>query len=532
MQNKIRPYLILTLFCIILFVSGQTTIPPFDRDEALFAQASRQMIETGDYIDIRFQDRTRYKKPIGIYWLQVAAAKLSGESADRRAGDNPIWPYRLPSVIGAVIAVLITYGIGRRLFGHKEGLIGAGMLATSLLLNVEARMAKTDAFLLASICAAQASLGHIYLSAKDNRPTSWKPALLFWTSVGIGVLIKGPVILLVSGLTIITLLIADRKTVWISKIHPVAGICVAALIIMPWLAAITLRTNNIFLQESITKDLLPKLFSGHEMHGAPPGFYIATFAFTFWPGSLIAWLSIAWIWRNRRQPNVLFCLAWIVPAWLVMEIVPTKLLHYTLPTFPAIAVLSAKGLSSYVPESKIIPFLLWGISSIILIVALIGIPVAADGEISTGGVIAAIAVLAIIYYGGYGLWRGKFNIKATIIMLCIFYISAFGLLVPEMKTPWLSRQISEKLPPGHHQVAIVGYHEPSIVFLLGTDTKLAGVEQAVQHLLEHPDNIAIISEKYRESFLERVPHARAIADIRGFNYNKGKYIDLIFYRQK
>ena len=46
-------------------------IPPVDRDEARFAQATKQMMETGDYVDIRFQDEVRYKKPVGIYWLQA-----------------------------------------------------------------------------------------------------------------------------------------------------------------------------------------------------------------------------------------------------------------------------------------------------------------------------------------------------------------------------------------------------------------------------------------------------------------------------
>src|SRR5271167_749270 len=71
-----RTAVLLIVFCLIAFLPGFFQIPPVDRDEARFAQATKQMIETGDYIDIKFQDETRYKKPVGIYWLQAGVVKL------------------------------------------------------------------------------------------------------------------------------------------------------------------------------------------------------------------------------------------------------------------------------------------------------------------------------------------------------------------------------------------------------------------------------------------------------------------------
>ncbi|RWE79913.1 MAG: glycosyltransferase family 39 protein, partial [Mesorhizobium sp.] len=87
-----RNYILLFLFSIVMTVSGLASLPPVDRDESRFVQATKQMVETGDYVDIRLQDVTRYKKPIGIYWLQSAAVALSGEGA-----AAPIWVYRLVS---------------------------------------------------------------------------------------------------------------------------------------------------------------------------------------------------------------------------------------------------------------------------------------------------------------------------------------------------------------------------------------------------------------------------------------------------
>ena len=82
-----RAAILLIVVAFIALVPGLFQIPPVDRDEARFAQATKQMIETGDYVDIRFQDESRYKKPVGIYWLQAAAvnaAQAVGVGARRR----------------------------------------------------------------------------------------------------------------------------------------------------------------------------------------------------------------------------------------------------------------------------------------------------------------------------------------------------------------------------------------------------------------------------------------------------------------
>src|SRR2546423_1565970 len=103
-----RAVAVLLLVSFLAFLPGFFAIPPIDRDEARFAQATKQMIETGDYVDIRFQDEVRYKKPVGIYWLQVGAVK-AGQALCVPQALTTIWLYRIPSLIGALAAVLLTY---------------------------------------------------------------------------------------------------------------------------------------------------------------------------------------------------------------------------------------------------------------------------------------------------------------------------------------------------------------------------------------------------------------------------------------
>src|ERR1700716_4544392 len=107
-----QPYALLAARCLVLYPPGIASTPPLDRDEARFAQATRQMLETGDFLRIRFQDEARNKKPAGIYWLQAACV-----AAFSTLESSAIWPYRLPSVLGATAAALLTFAVGAALFG-------------------------------------------------------------------------------------------------------------------------------------------------------------------------------------------------------------------------------------------------------------------------------------------------------------------------------------------------------------------------------------------------------------------------------
>ncbi|MEA2795705.1 MAG: hypothetical protein QOI87_3085, partial [Bradyrhizobium sp.] len=106
--SHVRAVAFLTICGLLLFLPGFFNIPPIDRDEARFAQATKQMVESGDFVDIRFQDDVRYKKPVGIYWLQSAAVETASKLGLPRA-QLRIWLYRIPSLIGAIGAVLLTY---------------------------------------------------------------------------------------------------------------------------------------------------------------------------------------------------------------------------------------------------------------------------------------------------------------------------------------------------------------------------------------------------------------------------------------
>ncbi|HYI28737.1 MAG TPA: glycosyltransferase family 39 protein, partial [Bradyrhizobium sp.] len=343
-----RAVAVLAFVALLAFLPGQFSIPPIDRDEARFAQASKQMIESGDYVDIRFQETSRYKKPVGIYWLQAGVVKTI-ETLGRQNALTTIGLYRLPSLLGAIGAVLLTYWAALAFVSRRAAVLAGLMMASSILLGVEARLAKTDAMLLLTVIAALGALARTYLGEQRIKPglAGWAIPVVFWTALAGGILLKGPLILLFVGLPIATLLAIDRTGRWLFLLRPLPGIVWLAVLVCPWFITILSRSGEAFVAESVGQDLLPKIFGAQESHGAPPGYYFVLFWATFWPGATLAAMAAPAVWASRREKGARFLLAWLVPSWVLFELVITKLPHYVLPLYPAIAILIAGILDSH-----------------------------------------------------------------------------------------------------------------------------------------------------------------------------------------
>ena len=156
------------------------------------------MVETGEFVDIRFQDEVRYKKPVGIYWLQAAAVETAAALGLPRARGR-IWLYRVPSLIGAIGAVLLTYWTALAFVTRRGAMLAGADDGSSVLLGVEARLAKTDAMLLLTVVAAMGALARVYLSwqrGEDPARPPWSWPAIFWTALAGGILLKGPLILM------------------------------------------------------------------------------------------------------------------------------------------------------------------------------------------------------------------------------------------------------------------------------------------------------------------------------------------------
>jgi 4-amino-4-deoxy-L-arabinose transferase-like glycosyltransferase len=540
-------YLFVFLFSLLLGASGLAGLPPIDRDEARFVQATRQMIETGNYVDIRLQQETRYKKPIGIYWLQSAAVALSGQGA-----AAPIWVYRLVSLLGVALAALAAAWTGTRLFGGNAGLAAGLVVAAIFATAFEGRVAKTDAALLACCVAAQGALAQIYVAARRGRPSAgWLP-WLFWSAQGAAMLIKGPIAPLLSALTVVVLFAFERDGRWLKGLKAGRGVLLAALIVLPWLALITWKSGAAFWQEAVGRDMLGKVAQGQESHGLPPGFYVLTYSLFLWPFGLAAiGAGLQALNRVRENAALRFCLAWYIPFWLLFELIPTKLPHYMLPAYPALALLvgwlaALEATDAERPLRRWQVWLRWAtvfghlVVTLALAALAVGAPIYLMGRFEPWSVPAAVAILAAGWLGfPRGLQMPLSRIGAAAAAAGIAFSLLFGTLAPRLSPLWLSPRIVAAVranqPCGTTALAAAGYHEPSLVFLAGTDTVLTDADGAARHLLADPACAMALVPKADGPALEAVVSAAgrqalAVAGIAGINYSSGDALDLELYR--
>jgi len=450
----------LVLCALLLFLPGFFTIPPIDRDEARFAQATKQMVESGDYVDIRFQEDVRYKKPVGIYWLQSATVEAASLLKLPRA-ELRIWVYRLPSLMGAIGAVLMTYWAALGFVTRRAAVLAALMMCASVLLGVEARLAKTDAMLLFCVVAAMGAMARAYVS---------------WLTTSVG------------------------------------------------------------------GDMLSKL-GAQESHGAPPGLYLVLFWITFWPGAPLAAMAAPAVWRARREPGAQFLLAWLIPSWIVFEAVLTKLPHYVLPLYPAIAILTAGAVEqrvlsrSWLARGSAWWFAIPAGASIIAVVG--AVILTRQPAFVAWPFFAAALIFGLFAWWLYDNNRAERSFLNALVAALMLAVAVYGIVLPSLTPLFPSIEIARALRNVTcvgPKAAAAGYHEPSLVFLVGTRTLLTDGSGAADFLGQGSCRFALIEQRSERSFVQR---AEAIglrykvgARIEGYNFSQGRAISISIFRSE
>ncbi|HVX79497.1 MAG TPA: glycosyltransferase family 39 protein [Bradyrhizobium sp.] len=542
--RHLRSVAFLVLCCLLLFLPGFFNIPPIDRDEARFAQATKQMVETGDFVDIRFQDDVRYKKPVGIYWLQAAAVKTASALGLPRA-ELRIWVYRTPSLIGAIGAVLLTYWTALAFVTRRGAVLAALLLASSVLLSVEARLAKTDAMLLLTVVAAMGALARVYLSwqrGEDPEHPPWRWPAIFWTAVAASILIKGPLILMFAGLTIATLAIRDRSAEWLWRLRPLWGLMWVLVLVLPWFVAIFWRSGNAFFADSVGGDMLSKL-GAQESHGAPPGLYLLLFWITFWPGAPLAGMAAPAVWRARREPGAQYLLAWLVPSWIVFELVLTKLPHYVLPLYPPIAILTVGALERRVlSRSWLRRGAAWwfAIPAITSVIAVIGAVTVTRQPVF----LAWPFVGAALIFGLFAWWlfddnRAERSLLNAVLAAMFLAFAVYGVVVPALTPLFPSAEVARALRNVvcvGPKAAAAGFQEPSLVFMTGTSTVLTDGSGAADFLSHGSCRFALVEARSERAFAQR---AEAIGlryniatRVEGYNISQGRPISISIFRSE
>jgi len=520
---------------------GLISFPVMDRDEARFAQATAQMLETGDLVSIDFQDAPRSKKPVGIHWLQaLSVGTLSSVEA------RGIWAYRIPSLLGAMAAAAACAWGAAAFFGPTGGAVAGALLGSSLILSTEGFLATTDAALCGAITLMMAALGRIYAAAKGEAVARTGARVVFWAAMAASILLKGPIGPLVAGLALLALWAWDRKAAWISSLGWTWGAALILLVVGPWAWAITVTTDGGFWTGAVMGDMISKITSGQESHGAPPGLHTVLAPLLLLPGTVLLPAALVLGWRMRDQTGVRFALCWLVPAWIVFELTPTKLPHYTLPLYGALAWLMAAALQQPIGRiSRITGAILGVLMALLLAGAGIWVAMTDGGPASLGWAIAGgLCVLGAAAAGIFLILFGRRSFVALGAMLGLGVLGHDALaagLGPSLQPLWVSGRVAAAVKragidprngvtPG--PVTVAGYGEPSIVFLLGTRTELGAGEMAAAAISEGRPAVVERHEmaEFQEALKAQEAHAALAGEVKGLDYSKGKPVDLFLYR--
>ena len=545
-SSHARACALLLLLGLACFLPGFVSLQPMDRDEPRFAQATKQMLETGDFVDIRFQAEARHKKPVGIYWAQ-AAAVAAGEALGVEGARTTIALYRIPSLLGALAAVLLTYWAALALLPRRGALLAAALFGACIMLSAEARLAKTDALLAACATASFGALARAWLGRarleRGRGPAGLGTALVFWLGLALGILVKGPMVPLFAGLAALVLCLREGSARWLLDLRPRLGLALTLAVVAPWFAAIAWKSGGAFFGEAVGRDMIGKVGGAAEKHGAPPGAYALAFFATFWPGAAFAALSIPFAWRARGEEAVALLLAWIVPMWLIFEAVPTKLPHYVLPLMPAVAILTVLALHRGALDPRR-PGARWVAGLVVLIpVGLtLGLSLAAwrlDGALPLAAlplllaacVLAGLALLAFVRGAGEGALA--LGIAASLGLSS----AVFGLTQPVLQSLKLAPRLAalrDGLPCEAPRVASLGLREPSLVFTLGTDLAMLNTgAEAAAFLREGGCRLVLVEDRFSDGFSAAYgtsgPAPREVGRVSGFNINGGRPVEVSAY---
>jgi 4-amino-4-deoxy-L-arabinose transferase-like glycosyltransferase len=341
---KSSNYVLLFFGCVAFHVIGTWSVPLVDRDEPRFAEASREMIELGDYIVPQFNNQLRLDKPPFAYWAQVASFRIFGQND---------FAARVPSAVAAALVAMSILAWGKRIAGERVGWWAAIIFTLSLQTFLHAKAAVADMWLVLFMTTAHWAGYELIQNQEsriENRTTQWW--WIFHISLALGFLAKGP-IAWTPLLTIAATKYFSRDADLAKRFKFVRGALLMLAIVALWGVPALIETHGEFLRIGIGRHVIGRSFSAMESHGANSlgiyllllPFYFVTIFASFFPWSIKLPALARKLWRVSDKIDVyLLCGAGVI--FIIFSLIKTKLPHYTLPAFPLLALLAARHIES------------------------------------------------------------------------------------------------------------------------------------------------------------------------------------------
>lgn len=526
MNEVTKHVLVLLTVGIAVFFTNLGTAKLWDRDEPRNAGCASEMMERGDWIVPIFNDELRAQKPVLLYWLMMTAYTVFGVNE---------FGARFWSAALAIGSVLATYFIGRRLFDARVALLGSIILATTVMFDVAGRAATPDSVLI--FCGTMSLMifvrsvfrGPIEEEDVDKLrwfPTDLKSIIGIYVCLGLGTLAKGPIGFLlpmaIMGMFMLIMRAATvevgpnrlanyARTVWntinpwhflktVWAMQPFVAVLVILAIAAPWYVWVGLRTEGDFLERFFLTENIARATTAMENHSGGLWYYPATILLGFFPWSVFAFPIALFVWRKlrsvpdaRTRAAFSFLLCWVCVQVGLFSLASTKLPSYVTPCYPALALLTAFGLSAFCLQQNLVAERWFRLAAIVLafsgvctVVAMIFV----SRIYLSGDVVVCLVGLAPILGGTAGYWFMRKNsnlkaIQAITISAVVFCVSMFGFGTVAVDQHRDMANVLDPMIQSESEVATYGVLESSWVFY----AKRRIFELAMDHNPNHPVSI-------------------------------------------
>ena len=339
---------ILGLACFLTFFAGLGRAAISDSDEAFYAEAAREMIESGDWLTPCYNYEPRFQKPILYYWLAAATFRIAGASEAAA---------RFPSALAGLGLTLLTYGCGRRWFSPRAGLIAGLVVATNFGYFFIGRLALPDlplAFFIAlSTWAAIEMLRVPETTGAASVRRRW--LVLAAAGAALGVLTKGPVGVALPALVVSAVAIAVRgqRAGWRPPLRATdlaLAVLMFLLVAAPWYLAMTQEHGLAYLHRFFVGENLERFATDRYNEPRPVGYYVPIVF-----GGLLPWSPFMALWLPGvvgfvRRRRALDADEWRLILWAGLPLVFYSLSigkqpRYLLPILPPLALLLARSVA-------------------------------------------------------------------------------------------------------------------------------------------------------------------------------------------
>ena len=314
---------------VVSCFAGLDAAPLFDKDEGAFSEATREMVTSGNYAIPYLNGEPRYDKPILIYWAQAAAMNLFGIHE---------WTARLPSALAAAAWMLMVYLFARRFLDAPAAFAAPIFLLGAVQVTVIAKAAIADSLLNLFITGALLA----WWCHHDSRKRGW--LLAAYAAMGLGFLTKGPIALLVPIGTVVLFAWTTgefRKVLRVS--FSWVGLGIFAAVNAPWYLY-AIYDQGMPILEDWYRHVVVRGTTEMEGHGGPIFYYIPVVILGLLPFTAVLIHAARYAKIDWRLPLARFCMLWFLLTFVFFSLYTTKLPHYVVYGYPALALLMARRL--------------------------------------------------------------------------------------------------------------------------------------------------------------------------------------------